>query len=113
MDYQARFNAMRGDMADEASMLEWQADAEFQKWLRNGPITIDRHTVKRTGPKRCTVIEPDGTVFENIIFGPTCRDTLEDMLAHHRKGKPKEVRAPTDRELIEALTRRVEALEAK
>lgn len=112
MDYQSRFNAIRGDMADEASMLEWQADEDFQKWLHNGPLVIDRHTVKRTGPRRATVTEPDGTVFENIIFGPTCPDNLEAMLAWHRKGKPKDVLQITDREMILALTKRVEALEA-
>lgn len=48
-----------------------------------------------------------------MVFGPTAGPTLADKLAHHRKGKPKDVpRPPTDRELIEALTKRVEALEA-
>lgn len=111
MDYQSRFNAIRGDMADEASLIEWQADADFMRWLHEGPLVIDRHTIKRVGPKQATVTEPDGTVFEGIIFGPTCKDTLEDMLAHHRKGKPKEFRVLSDREMIEALTKRVEALE--
>jgi hypothetical protein len=111
MDYQSRYGLIKGDMADEATLLEWQADEGFQKWLHNGPITIDRHTVKRIGPKRCTVIEPDGTVFENIIFGPTCPDTLETMLAWHRRGKPKEKKCVTYRELINALTQRVADLE--
>jgi hypothetical protein len=112
MDYQSRFNAIRGDMADEASLLAWQADKDFQEWLRNGPIVIDRHTVTRTGHKRCTVIEPDGTVFTDILFGPTVADDLAAMLAHHRKGKPREERRVTDRERIEILERRVDALEA-
>ena len=112
MDYQSRYNAIRGDMADEESLLKWQADEGFQDWLRNGPLTIDRHTITRTGHRQATVIEPDGTVFANILFGPTCPDTLPDMLAWHRKGKPKpDVYEPTDRERIDALTRRVEILE--
>jgi hypothetical protein len=112
MDYQSRYNAIRGDMADEASMLAWQADEGFQEWLRNGPLVIDRHTVTRTGHKRCTVIEPDGTVFTNILFGPTVADNLAAMLAHHRKGKPKpETPQLTDRERIEMLEKRVKRLE--
>ena len=112
MDYQSRYNAIRGDMADEASLLKWQADEGFQDWLRDGPLTLDRHTITRTGHRQATVIEPDGTVFANILFGPACPDTLEAMLAWHRKGKPKpDVYEPTDRERIDALTRRVEVLE--
>lgn len=114
MDYQSRYNAIRGDMANEESLLKWQEDEEFQVWLRTGPLTIDRHTITRTGHRQATVIEPDGTVFKDILFGPTCPDTLEAMLAWHRKGKPRETpRPPTDRELIDSLTKRVEALEAR
>lgn len=113
MDYQSRYNAIKGDMADEASLLKWQGDEAFNEWLRNGPIVIDQHTIKRTGCKRCTVIEPDGTVFEDIVFGPNCFDTLEDMLAWHRKGKPSpKIYFFSDRDRIEILERRVDALEA-
>jgi len=114
MDYQSRYGLLQGDMADEAALRDWQADAAFQQWLHNGPITISRHTIKRTGPRRATVTEPDGTVFEDIIFGLTTPDTLEAMLAWHRKGKPKpETPQLTDRELISALMQRVAALEAQ
>ena len=77
-------------------------------------LTFQGHTIQRytiEGENRVRIIEPDGTVFDNMVFGPACPDTLEAMLAWHRKGKPKDTYQPTDRELIAALTRRVEILE--
>jgi hypothetical protein len=81
--------------------------------------TIDRlqfegHTIEQyemDGVEAIRVIEPDGTVFDNMVFGPTAGQTLAEKLAHHRKGKPKETPQLTDRERIEMLEKRVKRLE--
>lgn len=112
-EYQIRYDLLGANAADAETCAKWQADECFQEWLNSGPIRINGHIVERVGCRRAKIIEPDGYTYEGIIFGEGCGDTLEEMLAWHcRGGKPVDLPAISDRELIDALTQRVTALEA-
>jgi hypothetical protein len=112
-EYQIRYDILGTNAADSETCATWKSDECFQEWLNSGPIKINGHIVERVGCRQAKIIEPDGYTYEGIIFGTGCEDTLEAMLAWHCKGgKPVDLPAITDRELINALTQRVADLEA-
>lgn len=88
MDYAEKYKSIRDLSVSHETLLQWKQDVDFADWLRqqDGPLSIDGYTIERTNIRAATIIEPDGTVIENIVFSVDTLDTLEGMLTWHRFG---------------------------
>ena len=88
MDYAEKYTAIKELSVDQETLLQWKQDVDFVNWLiqQDGPVSIDGYTIERTNIRSATIIEPDGTVWENIVFSNDTPDTLEGMLNWHRFG---------------------------
>jgi hypothetical protein len=77
------------------------------------PLTVNGYTIERVNCRKARITEPCGMVWDGIVFGQSCGDTLEEMLAWHcRGGRAVDEPVISDRERIAALVQRIEALEA-
>jgi hypothetical protein len=77
------------------------------------PLTVNGYTIERVNCRKARITEPCGMVWDGIVFGESCGDTLEEMLAWHcAGGRAADEPVISDREIINALTQRVADLEA-
>ncbi|MEO0975962.1 MAG: hypothetical protein AAFY24_01835 [Pseudomonadota bacterium] len=51
-------------------------------------VEIEGYKIVRHSEKCASIIDPNGTVWERVSFGPRCPDTVENMLNVHRFGSP-------------------------